>query len=125
MSAATWLAFALASAAGALVRWAATAAVDHGRPAGRGTATVNAVGSAILGVLAGAALRRGVDPSVVTVVGLGFCGSMTTFSTFAVESLDAIDRAGPLPGAANVVLSVLAPLAAAGIGLLVAAALWS
>jgi len=43
---------------------------------------VNTVGAALLGWL----VTRDVSPSILTVVGVGFCGSLTTFSSFALEA---------------------------------------
>jgi CrcB protein len=49
----------------------------------RGTLAVNVAGSAVLGLLVGA------GPSAYALVGVGFCGALTTFSTFAVEAAQA------------------------------------
>lgn len=117
-----WVLFALASAAGGLVRWAITARLDR-RTIGRGTLVVNVAGSLMLGVLVGWAARRSMSTTELAIAGAGFCGSLTTFSTFAVESLDTADRAGPAPALARLLLSVIGPLAAAAIGLAGAAAL--
>jgi fluoride exporter len=48
-----------------------------------GTFTVNAAGSLLLGLLVG---RWGTDGTAVILVGIGFCGALTTFSSFAWES---------------------------------------
>ena len=66
----------LAAGAGAVVRWRLS-------PFGwRATWLVNMIGSFVLGVLLAA---RGTSSDLVTVVGIGFCGSLTTFGTFALE----------------------------------------
>lgn len=49
-----------------------------------GTLTVNVIGSAILGVVAGAAHSA---TYLVALVATGFCGALTTFSTFAYETV--------------------------------------
>jgi CrcB protein len=47
-----------------------------------GTAVVNVAGSAVLGALLGLA---DVPAEVVALVGTGFCGTLTTFSTFGAD----------------------------------------
>jgi CrcB protein len=48
-------------------------------PGPRSTLLVNVVGSAVLGALVHP------SPSASALVGIGFCGALTTFSTFATE----------------------------------------
>ena len=56
-----------------------------------GTLAANVLGSFILGMLV-TMFRIGVASSnIITLGGIGFCGSLTTMSTFAVESLSFID----------------------------------
>jgi CrcB protein len=76
-----------------------------------GTFAVNIVGSLILGVIAAAA-----NPSVATLVGTGFCGALTTYSTFSYETFALIEGRDRLIGAANVVGSVVVGVAAATAG---------
>jgi CrcB protein len=84
-----------------------------------GTFTVNAVGSLILGVVTGAAA----SPTVTALVGIGFCGALTTYSTFGYETVQlAAGRAG-LFAVLNALGSVAAGLGAAGLGLALGAAL--
>ena len=49
------------------------------RPDRLATFAVNVLGSGVLGALVHP------SPSVAALVGIGFCGALTTFSTFAVE----------------------------------------
>ncbi|MEV0724771.1 fluoride efflux transporter CrcB [Micromonospora purpureochromogenes] len=77
-----------------------------------GTLTVNVAGSLLLGVL----LAIPAGPAVTALVGTGFCGALTTWSTFGYETLR-LARAGARRHAlANVLLSVAAGLAAATLG---------
>lgn len=79
-----------------------------------GTVTVNVVGSFVLGVVTGA----GVGPAVAALVGTGFCGALTTYSTFAYETAALGERRAAGLAAANLVGSVAAGLAAAVLGYL-------
>ena len=78
---------ALLVVAGALVGaplrlWAVRMAVRTGRDPSAGTLTVNVAGAAVLGALSG---RAGVTPEFLALVGTGFCGALTTFSTFGAD----------------------------------------
>ena len=65
---------------GALLRWQSSV-VLHDRDV-----LVNVLGSLILGVLLGLPYR----PRLQLLVGIGFCGSLTTFSSWMVNSVDLI-----------------------------------
>ncbi|PRY35868.1 CrcB protein [Geodermatophilus tzadiensis] len=68
---------------GAPVRLLATRlAAGRGRDPALGTLAVNVAGSAVLGVLLG---LGDVPAGVVALVGTGFCGTLTTFSTFGAD----------------------------------------
>ena len=60
-----------------------------GRDPAAGTVVVNVMGSAILGVLLG---LRDVSPAVLALVGTGFCGTLTTFSTFGADVLRLVEE---------------------------------
>jgi fluoride exporter len=65
-------------------------AARDGRDPARGTLAVNVVGSALLGVVLGLTAP---PPAVVALVGTGFCGTLTTFSTFGTDVLRLVERA--------------------------------
>jgi fluoride exporter len=75
-----------------------------------GTFTVNLVGCLILGGLAGAGTALP-DP-VLAAAGTGFCGALTTYSTFSYESLRLAERKAYLFAALNIGVSI-----AAGVGM--------
>ena len=54
-----------------------------------GTLTVNVLGCALLGVLLG---LRNVSPAVLALVGTGFCGTLTTFSTFGYDVVRLVEE---------------------------------
>lgn len=76
-----------------------------------GTLAVNLAGSAVLGVLAGAGTA--VPHAVGALVGVGFCGALTTYSTFSYETLRLAEQKAYLYAAMNVVVTVVAGLGAA------------
>ena len=78
-----------------------------------GTLTVNVVGSAVLGVLLGA---RHVSPAVVALVGTGFCGTLTTFSTFGADVVRLVEGRAVLRAAGYTAGSVLLGLGVAALG---------
>lgn len=115
------LTIALGGAAGTVAR----AAIDRALPAGGSgfpwaTWTVNVVGSLVIGLVVVAALERAAPGRYLRpLVGTGFCGGLTTFSTFAVET-DRLLRAGNAGTAtwyvaASLAAGLLAVAAGAGI----------
>ncbi|MGV9820744.1 fluoride efflux transporter CrcB [Nocardia xishanensis] len=73
-----------------------------------GTLTVNIVGSAALGGLYGASA----DSWLLSLAGTGFCGALTTFSTFGYETIRLVADGAYTYAVGNVVISVAACLAA-------------
>ncbi|WP_446210061.1 fluoride efflux transporter CrcB [Micromonospora sp. IBSANI012] len=117
----TVLLIAIGAALGAPLRYLTDRAVQarHGSPFPWGTLTVNVVGSLLLGAVAAVPAA----PAVTALLGTGFCGALTTWSTFGYETLR-LARAGARRHAlANVLLSVAAGLAAATLGYAVGRAL--
>lgn len=82
-----------------------------------GTFAVNATGAFVLGLLTALAQYQHAGDLVATLVGAGFCGSYTTFSTFSYQTLRLIEEGALRPAVANVGGSLLAGLLAAGAGL--------
>lgn len=77
-----------------------------------GTLTVNVLGSLVLGLLAGAETGQ----RLTLLIGVGFCGALTTFSTFAFETVRLIDTKAPAVAFANLAGSLAAGLAAVSLG---------
>ena len=65
------------------------AAARRGHGSVLGTLTVNVAGSAVLGVLLG---LGDVPAAVVALVGTGFCGTLTTFSTFGYDVVRLVEE---------------------------------
>jgi CrcB protein len=89
-----------------------------------GTFTVNVLGSLILGIITGAVTAGGASPQVQLAVGTGFCGALTTYSTFSYETLRLLEDDARLFAAANLVASVVAGLGSAFLGVAISQAIW-
>jgi fluoride exporter len=104
----------LGGAIGAPTRYLADLAVQrlHGTVFPWGTWTVNVVGSLVLGVVAGAS-----PPGwLLTLVGTGFCGALTTFSTFGFETVRLVEDGDHAAAVGNVAGSLAVGLAAVAVG---------
>ena len=64
------------------------------------------------------------SPAIVATVGVGFCGALTTYSTFGYETVRLAEQGSVLYGFGNIIASLAAGLSAAWLGLTVAGALW-
>ncbi|GAA5114037.1 fluoride efflux transporter CrcB [Haloechinothrix salitolerans] len=120
----TALLIAAGGALGAVLRYLIDHAVQRRSDGGfpYGTLTVNVLGSALLGLLAGLTLDGASGDAVRSLVGIGLCGSLTTYSTFGYETVRLLTDGARRQAVVNVVGTILAGFAAAGAGLLLAAA---
>lgn len=116
------LAIAVGGAAGALARYGVTVALGRWLGTGWpfGTLVVNVLGSVLLGVVAEAAARRGDLGPVVALVGVGFCGAFTTFSTFGVETVRLLERGDAVGALVSVAANVLLACLGAALGVALA-----
>lgn len=89
-----------------------------------GTFTVNAVGSLVLGGLAAAVTNAGAPEWLLTLAGTGFCGALTTFSTFGFETVRLLEDGSWVEALANVTASLVVGLAAVFAGWALVSALW-
>lgn len=87
-----------------------------------GTFAINVVGSLLLGVIVGLADHHHVGPVVVTLVGTGFCGSFTTFSTFLFETHLLMEDDRYVRAVLNVAGNVAIGFAVAALGIALGAA---
>jgi fluoride exporter len=121
MTVAIWFALTVMGGLGALARFSLDRAVNKrlGRPFPFGTLVVNVSGAWLLGFLAGLALT----PHVALIVGTGFVGSYTTFSTWMLETQRLSEERQVVAAFANIAVSVVLGLAAAWLGQTIGAAL--
>ncbi|MFD1541511.1 fluoride efflux transporter CrcB [Nonomuraea guangzhouensis] len=111
---------ALGAALGAPLRYLADRLVQarHDTLFPWGTFTVNICGSLLLGFLA--ALPA--DSAVMAAAGVGFCGTLTTYSTFSYETLRLAQDGSRFAALANVIASVMAGLGGGVCGMALARA---
>lgn len=103
----TILLVALGAAVGAVLRYLAGHWFDDDRfPAG--TLVVNVAGSFLLGAFSAMVLSG----SLFALIGTGFCGGLTTYSAFAVQT----HRLGPTGGTAYAGATILLALVACAAG---------
>ncbi|MDQ6685134.1 MAG: fluoride efflux transporter CrcB [Pseudomonadota bacterium] len=126
----TWKLAALLACGGALGTLARFALAQWAAPISVllpwGTILINVCGSLLIGVFAtltfaGGRLPLGEDARLFVMV--GFCGGFTTFSAFSLQTLDLLREGEPLRALGNVLISVLACLAAVAAGHYAAVAL--
>ena len=86
-----------------------------------GTIVVNVSGSLVFGLLAGLVVFAGKPDAVRTIGGTGFCGGYTTFSTVSFETVRLLQRQRYRHALVSGVGTLLLSLAAAGLGLAIAA----
>ncbi len=115
-----YLSVALGGAIGAMLRYfisdMAIKLLGKGFPFG--TLIVNILGSLLMGVLYGLIEKEiiAVTPAK-TLVGIGFLGALTTFSTFSMDSLLLLQQGHYMKMAFNVALNVVTCIFMAWVGL--------
>jgi CrcB protein len=77
---------------------------------------VNVIGSFILGMSSTAVSSLGLDERYTLLIGIGFCGSFTTMSSFAFETVNLIGVGELATAALDVIMNVGASLVAIILG---------
>ncbi|SOD95322.1 fluoride efflux transporter CrcB [Blastococcus haudaquaticus] len=116
-----YLLAALGGALGALARWALAEALPS--PGGWPWATllVNLTGCLLIGALLAVLTAREPEPSWARpFLGVGILGGYTTYSTFAVEVVDLVERGHIALAAGYVLVSVVGGVLAVALGALTA-----
>jgi CrcB protein len=114
----TWLLVVLGAALGAPCRWLALQAASKrsAELVPLATFTVNVIGSLLLGAVLRWSLDVDDPESLLAFAGTGFCGALTTYSTFALETVGLVDDGEPGRAGAYVAASVVVGVAAASFG---------
>jgi CrcB protein len=86
-----------------------------------GTLVVNVTGSFVLGLIVGFALYHSFADTPRAILGTGFCGAYTTFSTFTYETVRLTEERAFGAVMQNVGASLVLPALAAAAGLALAA----
>src|SRR5579864_6136793 len=118
MSPLAWLAFVVAGAVGAPVRYVVDGAISD-RVEGAfpwGTFVINATGSFLLGALTGLALYHAFPKTPKVILGTGFCGAYTTFSTFTFETVRLVEDGAVSEAFRNAVATLVVGAGAAALG---------
>jgi CrcB protein len=121
VTAAVWAGVFVIGGIGAVTRFLVDRAVS-GRAGGRfpfGTLAVNLSGALLLGFFGGLAF----SPHVALLAGTAFVGSYTTFSTWMLETQRLTEERQVVGAIANIMVSVVLGLTAAGLGLWIGSAL--
>lgn len=108
----------LGAAVGAPLRYLTDVMVQarHGSTFPWGTFVVNAAGSLLLGCVGAAVLVHDAPSWVLTLIGTGFCGALTTFSAFGCETVRLIEQGAWAQASRYVAGSLAVGLAACSLG---------
>jgi CrcB protein len=82
-----------------------------------GTVVINVTGSFVLGVVTGLALAHAVPEELRQIVGTGFCGGYTTFSTASLETVRLVQERRVGLALVNGVGTLLTTVGVAALGL--------
>lgn len=120
---ASWQAYvfvALGGGVGAMLRFYLTNLANSlfGKDFPFGTLIVNIIGAFLITIIYGLIERESIDPMPYRfLIGVGFLGALTTFSTFSFETLALMQSGLLLKAVANVLLNVFVCLIAAYLGM--------
>lgn len=116
------MAISIGAMAGALLRYgvAVWSAERWGDTFPWGTLLVNIAGSLVLGCFLALAVERPALAGLRLLVATGFCGSLTTFSTFGYETVTLATQGAYASAATNIAANLVFSLAAIVAGILLA-----
>lgn len=106
---------------GSLLRYIAgqlVPATGVGSPFPMAILLVNMLASALLGIVVGWAVSRSVGEEVGLLVGVGFCGGLSTFSSFSYDTIALLQNGRPGTALLNIGLNIVMCLLASAGGLI-------
>lgn len=112
----TLLMIALGAGVGAPARYLTDRAIQsrHDTAFPWGTLAVNLVASLLFGIATGAGTH--LSTNLALLISTGFCGALSTFSTFSYETLRMVQSGAGFHAAANIGVSLIAGIGAAALG---------
>ena len=112
------IAVSLAAALGAVCRYLLDQVVQHqhDQTFPWGTFVINVSGSLLLGLVTGLSIHHGLPKVPTTVIGVGFAGGYTTWSTYVWESLALAEAGALVEAGANLIGSLIVGFGAAAAG---------
>ncbi|MCK9894204.1 CrcB family protein [Frankia sp. AgB32] len=121
-----WLLVIAGAVVGAPLRYLTDRAVQarHDSVFPWGTFTVNVAATLVLGLVTGAVTAGAASPRVALLIGTGWCGALSTCSTFSYETLRLAETGSRTLALLNVVGSVFAAIGAATLGVALSRAIW-
>jgi fluoride exporter len=117
-----WIGLVVAGIVGAPCRFLLDTAITD-RRAGvfpLGTFVINTTGSFVLGFITGLALYHAFPDTPRIILGTGFCGAFTTFSTWSFETVRLLEQRDHRAAVVNAAGSLIVGAGAAGLGLALA-----
>jgi fluoride exporter len=119
VSAPAWVALVAAGAVGAPVRYLVDEVITRRRGGAFpwGTVVINVAGSFLFGLITGLGLEHAFPKVPRVVLGTGFCGAYTTFSTFAFETVRLLEEGAWSEALRNAIGTLLGGSFAAAVGL--------
>ena len=107
---------ALGAAVGAPARYLTDRSIQsrHDTDFPWGTLSVNLVASLLLGIMTAAGNH--VSANLALLISTGFCGALSTFSTFSYETLRLVQAGARFHALANIAVSLVAGIGAAALG---------
>lgn len=71
------------------------------------TFLINVIGCFVIGIVAALAEKNSLNPKIVLFIKVGFCGGFTTFSSFALETQELLEKGSFFIAILYIILSIL------------------